>query len=115
TNGGTLTLGSTVTTNAAAKSATIRGGVTGGISLAVPTTFNVAQGTGQNPNGTLIPDLVVSAIVSGPSQLAKNGSGIMVLSGNNTYAGPTVVNAGTLLIDGLQPLIPTLVQGGTLG
>ena len=31
--------------------------------------------------------------------LAKNGSGTLTLSGANTYTGPTVVNAGTLVVD----------------
>ncbi|HWP39356.1 MAG TPA: autotransporter-associated beta strand repeat-containing protein, partial [Tepidisphaeraceae bacterium] len=35
-------------------------------------------------------------VISGAGQLAKRGSGILTLSGNNTYSGGTKVEAGTL-------------------
>ena len=49
--------------------------------------------------------------------LTKNGAGVLNLTGNNTYSGPTTVNGGTLLVNGAYSgggLIG--VQGGaTLG
>ena len=63
------------------------------------TTFNIASGT--TPSGV---DLLVSGKlvnwVSGPQSLTKAGSGVMALSGTNTYSGNTTVSAGTLALSG---------------
>jgi autotransporter-associated beta strand protein len=40
--------------------------------------------------------LTISGAVSGSGGVTKNGNGTLVLSGNNSYSGATVVNAGTL-------------------
>ena len=37
---------------------------------------------------------------SGNRNLTKNGSGTLLLNGDNTYTGDTIINAGTLVIDG---------------
>src|SRR5262249_53288755 len=42
--------------------------------------------------------LTVNGVVSGASGLIKSGEGALVLSGNNTFTGPTTVLAGTLLV-----------------
>jgi len=42
----------------------------------------------------------VSAAVSGSGSLVQNGSGTLVLGGTNAYLGDTIVNSGTLQIDG---------------
>ncbi len=57
-------------------------------------------------------------IISGSGGFAKAGSGILVLSGDNTYSGPTSVNAGSLLVNGSQPgsavtVNPLGLLGGT--
>ena len=46
-------------------------------------------------------DGVVSADLSGPDGVMKNSGSddnTVILSGSNSYAGPTVVNAGTLIV-----------------
>ena len=69
----------------------------GTLNLYISPTFTVARGTSPS-------DLTVSSDVSG-SGLTLTGGGIMTLTGNNTYAGATTINAGTLQIGG----------GGVLG
>lgn len=49
-----------------------------------------------------------------PAGITKNGDGQMRLSGNNTYAGSSFINDGTLTVDGTQPQSPILVNSGTL-
>ncbi len=44
-------------------------------------------------------DLLVSIPLSGDGNLAKDGKGIMILSGSNSYGGATTVKDGTLLVD----------------
>ena len=58
-------------------------------------TLDVAQGT--TPDGV---DLLVSGrVTSGPaSGINKTGAGTAVLSGVNTYGGPTTVSAGKLVV-----------------
>ena len=41
-----------------------------------------------------------SGVLSGSGQLIKQGSGLLALSGNNAYMGPTTVAAGTLAVNG---------------
>jgi fibronectin-binding autotransporter adhesin len=50
----------------------------------------------------------------GRTGLNKVSTGTLILSGASTYAGPTTVTAGTLLIDG-SIASPVTVSGGTLG
>src|SRR4029077_21056204 len=72
----------------------------------------------ENPNATnLNPnDLVISAIISNggaSAGLIKNNTGTLQLTGNNTYTGPTTVNAGVLLVDGSQPGSTITVNSGS--
>ncbi len=47
--------------------------------------------------------------------LVINGSGTQVLAGRNTYTGPTTINQGTLLVNGLLASPVTVNSGGMLG
>ena len=47
--------------------------------------------------------------------LRKDGLGTWILSGANTYTGPTVVSNGTLLVNGVISGGSVTVNGGTLG
>ena len=88
--GGTITTGAgTLTTTGPVTSS---GGSNASISgkLAMP-----AAGTITVTNAT--DELIVSAVVSGAAtSLTKAGSGTLTLSGDNTYAGSTVISVGTL-------------------
>ncbi|MBA8882126.1 outer membrane autotransporter protein [Phyllobacterium myrsinacearum] len=56
--------------------------------------FNVTDGSAAQ-------DLLVSANISeadGSQGIVKNGAGTMVLTGNNTYSGGTIINTGTLSV-----------------
>ena len=53
----------------------------------------------------------ISAIVAGTTGLTKIGSGVLTLSGDNTYSGATVVNAGALTLAGNRT---TLAGNGTI-
>jgi trimeric autotransporter adhesin len=77
------------------------------ITLAGPGTVSVDQSGSQ---------LVLGGAVSGSIGLTKNGPGALELSVDNNYTGATAVNAGTLLVDGLQGASPvTAASGTTLG
>ncbi len=56
--------------------------------------FTIAPGTVSAPN----PDLSIAASLSNGG-LEKAGTGILALSGNNTYAGGTMLDEGTLYIN----------------
>ena len=57
----------------------------------------------------------MTGVISGTGQIHNDG-GLNVLTNSNTYTGSTVVNAGTLLVNGSQPQSPAIVNaGGTIG
>jgi autotransporter-associated beta strand protein len=60
----------------------------------------------------------VSGTISGAGgSLVKEGRGTLTLTGNNTYTGPTTVNAGSLIVDGsiASSSLTTVTFGGLLG
>ncbi len=64
-------------------------------------------------------DRTFSGVISGAGSLTKQGDGTLTLSGENTYQGETVVNAGTLTITndlglGSADGATTVNSGGTL-
>lgn len=61
--------------------------VTGTIALAADTAIGSTNGSGR---------LTLSNVISGDYALTKTGSGVLQLSGNNTYTGTTTVAAGYL-------------------
>jgi autotransporter-associated beta strand protein len=74
-------------------------------------TFNVAD-------GAAAVDLLVSAAITqndGPVGIIKAGAGTMDLAGVCTNTGPTIVNAGTLLVDGMVGSAGVAVTNATLG
>jgi autotransporter-associated beta strand protein len=98
TGTGTLTLNGDVTSLAASAPSAINGHLAlGGGSTA--RAFTVGLGTAGG-------DLSVNAVVAGSAgvSLVKQGAGRLSLSGSNTYAGLTVVSAGTLRISNANSL-----------
>ncbi|MGC5698933.1 autotransporter domain-containing protein [Pseudomonas sp. NFXW11] len=53
--------------------------------------------------------------ISGHGGLTKQGVGTLVLSGANTYSGPTLVNQGRLAVNGSLASTVTVNAGGILG
>src|SRR4029077_3073991 len=107
---GVFRLGGTLTTNAAATTATISGGQLW-LNLASGADFNVASGT--TPSGV---DLLISGTVANGlfgTAMIKDGAGTMALSGANTYTGTTTVNAGVLNIQNATAL-GTTASGTTV-
>lgn len=65
-------------------------------------------------------DTTYSGVISGAGSLSKFGTGVVMLTGENTYTGDTVAGAGTLLINntagsGTGAGTVTVNSGGTLG
>ncbi len=90
---GILTLSGNVSaTSVGAVSATL----IGKLALGTSSIFTVTSS-----GGGALTDLVASAVISGSGTgITKDGDGILLLSGANTYSGDTVVNAGTLRLSG---------------
>jgi|GEM_PF-1245978 len=57
--------------------------------------------TGNNTLAGALPD-----VAGGATSLTKNLSGTWVLSGNSTYSGPTIINAGRLQFEGSAATTP---------
>jgi autotransporter-associated beta strand protein len=53
--------------------------------------------------------------ISGTGSLIKANTGTLILSGVNTYTGPTTVNAGSLIVNGSIVSPATVNAGGLLG
>lgn len=101
TGSGTLTAttynisGGTVAANLGAGTYNISG---------TPTITGSTSATGMTVASGSVLDLATSgdfsAVISGDGGVAKTGSSSLTLSGNNSYAGPTSIDAGTLLFNG---------------
>ena len=66
------------------------GAVSGSVTLSGGGIANVLTGA----------TLTISGGIGGSGGLAKNGGGLLILSGSSTYGGPTTINAGALQIGG---------------
>ena len=80
-------------------------------------TFNVVHGAGS----TSTVDLTIGGIgqqtsdaTNQKASLVKTGNGTLALSGNSTYTGDTMVNNGTLRLDGSLTSAITVNDGATL-
>ncbi|RIX27025.1 hypothetical protein D3M59_10740 [Sphingomonas edaphi] len=54
-------------------------------------------------------------VISGTGNLTKSGTGILLLTGANTYSGSTDVTGGLLLVNGSLASVVTVGNGGILG
>jgi autotransporter-associated beta strand protein len=88
---GTATIGTAATWSSSAP-----------IALAGTATFQTADASGVAHNITL------SGVLSGAGGLTETGSGTLILSGDNTYTGPTNVLSGILEITGSLPSTSSL-------
>lgn len=100
--------------------------ITNAITLSADTPFGGTGNllfTGAVSAGTLAKTFIVtnprtefSGIISGSGARGKAGSGTLVLSGVNSYTGPTTVSAGTLEVNGSLATgsAVTVANGGTL-
>src|SRR5262249_11957878 len=75
--------------------------------------FDVAAGGTLNVTAALKDGMGAGGPVN--ANLTKDGAGVLVLDGPNTYTGKTTVNAGTLAVHDTQPASPVVLSGGVLG
>jgi outer membrane autotransporter protein len=121
-NGGTLQAGA-VNAFSAASAFTVASGATldlagfnqtiGSLAGAGSVTLGAATLT-TNGDGS---DTIFSGTISGSGRLVKVGEGVLLLSGNNSYQGGTIVNEGTLAVDSSRAVgtgALTLADGTTL-
>lgn len=87
---GNLIFGDTDTSTATAW--TINVGTSGTLTLAGTTPTITVNSLGTNGYARF------NAVIAGTDGLVKNGSGLLILAGNNTYTGTTTVNGGILRI-----------------
>ncbi|WP_033074182.1 autotransporter-associated beta strand repeat-containing protein [Sphingopyxis sp. MWB1] len=116
-NGGTLRIASDVNLGAAGSGLSFNGGT-------LHTTADVTSsravdligaGTLATETGTF---LTLSGVISGVGGVTKVGTGNLVLTGTNSYAGDTIVTAGSLFVNGDQSAATGLVSiasGALLG
>ena len=100
--GGTLELRASETINGLSGSGTVTSGAASTLTLGDNDATSAFSGAIVNGSGT---------------SLTKIGSGTQTLSGTNTYAGTTTVNAGTLLVNGTNSGggAYSVASGATLG
>ncbi|MFJ3483579.1 autotransporter-associated beta strand repeat-containing protein [Pseudomonas sp. NPDC090202] len=91
-NAGTLTLGNAAALGTGALA--VGGTATLANSLALALNNNIALNGNLNIDGSN--PLTLNGVISGASQLIKNGNANLTLNGNNTWQGGTLLNGGTL-------------------
>ena len=120
--GGTSFLGGTLQVSADTNLGAAAGGLDfSGGTLRTTASFASARSSSLTGAGTILTDagtnFALNGLISGAGGLTKSGAGILTLSGNNSYAGATNVNAGTLRINGDQSAaagLMTVASGATL-
>jgi autotransporter-associated beta strand protein len=60
----------------------------------------VTLGDGNLTVGKVSGTTLFAGVISGAGGVIKNGTSTQVLSGNNTYTGPTIISSGTLEVSG---------------
>jgi len=76
---------------------------------------NVLLGGATLTTGADNTNTAYDGVISGNGNVVKAGTGRWTLNGNNTYAGTTTVNAGTLVVNGdLMNSSVTVAAGGVL-
>jgi fibronectin-binding autotransporter adhesin len=91
----------------------------GGAAETVAALAGTGQVLGMAPAGFTVGATNASSTFAGTltgtgGALIKAGTGTLTLSGNNTYSGPTTVQAGTLLVTGALTDSAVTLTGGTL-
>jgi fibronectin-binding autotransporter adhesin len=97
-NGGTLEISADANLGAAGGALSLNGGTLRN-TLAVISSRGITLNAGGGSFETL-DALTLNGVVGGMGVLTKTGAGTLVLSGANTYAGGTVINAGTVEVSG---------------
>jgi autotransporter-associated beta strand protein len=78
------------------------------ITLTATSIFNLSDTANHN--------VTFAGVISGSFGFIKKGGNLMRLSARNTYTGPTIVSAGTLLVNGQTSTnVVTVSSGATLG
>ncbi|WP_309085982.1 autotransporter-associated beta strand repeat-containing protein [Chelativorans sp.] len=113
---GTVQISSDANLGDAAGALILDGGAlrnTGALTSARNITLNAAGGTFLTDE-----DATLSGIIGGAGGLVKSGAAALTLTGNNIYAGPTTVTAGSLYVEGNQggaDGLTSVLSGATLG
>lgn len=85
----------------------------GGTSGTLPATGNITD------NGNLVLDHSnnqnLPNVISGTGTLTQSGSNVLTVTASNSFSGTTVVNAGTLVLDGVLSGTLTSASGTTVG
>jgi autotransporter-associated beta strand protein len=116
---GTMTGTGTLTKTAAGR-LTLSGANTysGGTTIAAGTLVGTAtslQGNISNASALVFDDAAAgtfAGVISGAGTFTKSGAGNLVLSGSNTYTGPTSITAGRLSVNGSLGNSAVTVQNG---
>lgn len=74
--------------------------------LADPAAFTVSNASGI---------LTLTQPISGPGGIIKSGNGLLILNGNHTYTGPTIVHGGALQVGGDLPGLIQVNNGFVIG
>ena len=112
---GTLNFSNDATLKTLASITSARSGVLGPVGdTSVGTGGGTSVGTGGGTIDTNGVDSTLSGVFSGNGGLTKIGDGGLTLSGMNTYKGDTIVNAGSLSVNGALASSKTTINTGAL-